>query len=79
MTYDMWHMTFDRWQVGGGETFLKISAAQLLRFWSEGILKIIWKKGDSVNQIQVITYWVTKVFVNCVMNYTKSQLLTDPV
>ena len=28
----MWHMTHEMWQVGGGETSLKISAPKLLRF-----------------------------------------------
>ena len=43
MTHDTWHMTCDTWQVGGGATFLKMSAPLLLRFGREGVLKI-WRK-----------------------------------
>ena len=42
MTQDMWHVTRDTLHMtgGGGEPFVKSSAPQLLRFGSEGVLKI---------------------------------------
>ena len=52
MTCDMWHVTHDMWQVGGGEPSLKISAPQLLRFPSEGLLKIISQRmTNGVNEL----------------------------
>ena len=39
----MWHMIYDTWPVEGGEPFLNILAPLLLRFPSEGFLKIFFK------------------------------------
>ena len=51
MTHDMRHM------IGaGGEPYLKISAPQLLRFWSESFLKIFpqWIT-ESVSQLVTLS------------------------
>ena len=37
----MSHLTFDGW---GGEYSIKILALQLLRFGSEGVIKIFWER-----------------------------------
>ena len=40
VTGDTWHVTQEMWQIVGGENFLKFFGPQLLRFGSEGVLKI---------------------------------------
>ena len=51
-------MTHDTFKVGGGEPFLKMLAPLLLRFGSEGVLKI-WRKRVT----EQITELLTKLFV----------------
>ena len=43
VTFDMWHVTRDMWHMEGGEQSLKLPGPLLIRFWSEGVLKI-WRK-----------------------------------
>ena len=55
MTCDIRHMTSDRWEMGGGESFLKILALQLLRFGREHILTIFLTKDEL--GIVWMNYW----------------------
>ena len=47
--------------VGGGEPFIKMLAPLLLRFWSEGVLKLFFTKDGSLTLL--INKSITKVFV----------------
>ena len=51
--WDMWHVTRDSWQVGGGEPSLLI---QLLRFFEN-----IFTKDHQMNEL--MNEWITTVFV----------------
>ena len=52
-TKKMWHGTHEMWKMKGGEHFLKILAPYLLRFVSEGVLKIFSQRT---------TEWLTTDF-----------------